>query len=98
VVTWAELGRLIAGALGVIGWVMRVPEPLGVVAGEIADVAARVAGHPLMFSSQKVIEMRQPAWVASPERTVRELGWTAPTPLPEAVAAAVRWYRDHGWL
>jgi nucleoside-diphosphate-sugar epimerase len=98
VVTWTELGRLIAGALGVIGRVVRVPEPLGVLAGEIADVAARVAGHPLIFNSQKVIEMRQPAWVASPERTARELGWTAPTPLPDAIAAAVRWYRDHGWL
>jgi hypothetical protein len=42
--------------------------------------------------------MRQAAWVASAERAARELGWAAPTPLPDAIAAAVRWYRDHGWL
>ena len=28
----------------------------------------------------------------------RVLGWTAPTPLDDALAATVAWYRDHGWL
>jgi nucleoside-diphosphate-sugar epimerase len=98
VVTWGQLGRLVADALGISGRIVRVPERLGRVAGAIADVAARVTGHPRTFGSQKMIEMRQPAWVASPERAARELGWTAPTPLPNAVEAAVRWYRDHGWL
>ena len=55
-------------------------------------------GGPQIFSSQKVIEMLAPAWVASPEKAQRMLGWTARTPLDEALALTVRWYRDHGWL
>jgi len=98
VVTWSELGQKIAAALGVRGRVLRLPEFSIRAAGRIADLAARLRGRPQIFSSQKVIEMLAPAWVASPEKAARLLGWNAQTPLDEALALTVRWYRDHGWL
>ncbi len=98
VVTWCELGQKIAGALGVRGRILRLPEFAIRTAGKIADLAAWLRGHPQIFSSQKVIEMLAPAWVASPEKAARLLGWKAQTPLDEALALTVRWYRDHGWL
>ena len=78
--------------------VLRLPEFAIRTAGWIADLAARLRGRPQIFSSQKVIEMLAPAWVASPEKAARLLGWNAQTPLDEALALTVRWYRDHGWL
>jgi nucleoside-diphosphate-sugar epimerase len=98
VVTWSELGQKISSALGVRGRVLRLPEFAIRTAGRVADVAARLRGTPQIFSSQKVIEMLAPAWVASPEKAQRMLGWRAQTPLDEALALTVRWYRDHGWL
>lgn len=98
VVTWSELGRKISGALGVRGRVLRLPEFAIRAAGRLADVAARLRGRPQIFSSQKVIEMLAPAWVASPGKAQAKLGWSAATPLDEALALTVRWYRDHGWL
>lgn len=98
VVTWSELGRKIVAALGARDRVLHLPESLVRAAGRVADLAARLQGRPHIFSSQKVIEMLAPAWVASPQKAQDVLGWTARTPLDEALALTVRWYREHGWL
>ena len=98
VVTWYELGRKIAAALGGRGRALHLPEFSVRVLGWLSDCAARLRGRPNIFSSQKVIEMLAPAWVTSPRKAQEVLGWTSPTPLDEALALTVRWYRDHGWL
>lgn len=98
VVTWSELGQKISTALGVRGRVLRLPEAAIRISGRTADLLSRLRGRPQIFSSQKVIEMLAPAWVASPQKAQRMLGWAARTPLDEALTLTVRWYRDHGWL
>lgn len=97
-VTWLDLGRRIARALGREGRVLRVPEPGLRLAGRLADAAARLRGRPEIFSSQKVVEMLAPAWVADPLPARRLLGWSAATPLDRALELTVAWYRGHGWL
>ena len=77
---------------------LRLPGPAIRAAGLLAEWFARIQGRPAIFSPQKVLEMLAPAWVASPEPASRLLGWTAPTPLDQALWQTVRWYRDHGWL
>jgi dihydroflavonol-4-reductase len=98
VVSWVELGQLIAAALGVAGRPLRLPEFIAAAAGRIADVYALARGKPEIFSSQKVIEMLAPAWVCSAEKAAHDFGWRASTPLPDALATTARWYREHGWL
>jgi nucleoside-diphosphate-sugar epimerase len=98
VVSWVELGRLIASALGVAGRPLRLPETVATIAGMVADALARVRGRPDIFSSQKVIEMLAPAWVCSSDKAARDFGWRAATPLSEGLATTARWYREHGWL
>ncbi len=98
VVTWSELGQKISAALGVRGHVLRLPEFAIRASGRVADLAARLRGRPQIFSSQKVIEMLAPAWVASSGKAQTIMGWSAKTPLEEALSLTVRWYRDHGWL
>lgn len=97
-VSWAELGRRIARALGREGRILPLPVPAIRLAGRLADTAARLRGRPGIFSSQKVLEMLAPAWVASPEPSRRLLDWSAPTPLDQALEQTVRWYRNHGWI
>jgi dihydroflavonol-4-reductase len=98
VVTWRGFGEKIAAALGGRCHVLRLPEALVRASGTFADRSARLRGRPHIFSSQKVIEMLAPAWVASPRKAQELLGWTSETPLDEALARTVRWYRDQGWL
>jgi nucleoside-diphosphate-sugar epimerase len=96
--TWADFGRRIAAALGRPARVLRLPSPLVRACGHGADLWARLRGRPGIFSSQKVMEMLAPGWVASPDKAARLLGWVAPTALDQALAATVAWYRNHGWL
>lgn len=98
VVTWADLGQRIARTLGRRGRVVPIPEGALRLAGRLAEAASRLRGRPGIFSPQKVEEMLAPAWVASPEKAQRLLGWRAATPLDEALARTTRWYRDHDWL
>ena len=98
VVSWVELGQLIASALGVAGRPLRLPEFAAATAGRIADLFARARGRPDIFSSQKVIEMLAPAWVCSADKAARDFAWRASTPLSDALATTARWYREHGWL
>jgi nucleoside-diphosphate-sugar epimerase len=97
-VTWADFGRKIAAALGRPGRVLPLPASLVRAAGRGADLWAGLRGRAGIFSSQKVAEMLAPGWVASPDKARRVLGWVAPTPLDQALAATVAWYRNHGWL
>jgi len=96
--TWAEFGLAIAAALGRPGRVLRLPEPAVRAAGVVADLWSRLLRYPGIFSSQKVLEMLAPGWVASPDKARRMLGWEAPTALDQALATTVAWYRNHGWL
>jgi len=98
VVSWLELGQLIASALGVAGRPLRLAEFVAAAAGRIADLYALVRRQPEIFSSQKVIEMLAPAWVCSADQAAHDFGWRASTPLPDALATTARWYRKHGWL
>ena len=96
--TWAEFSRRIAAVLGRTGRIVPLPEPLVRACGHCADLWARLRRRPGIFSSQKVLEMLAPGWVASPDKAARMLGWTAPTELGRALAATAAWYRDHGWI
>ncbi|MFH1016583.1 MAG: NAD-dependent epimerase/dehydratase family protein [Pseudomonadota bacterium] len=98
IVTWAQLARMIAKAVGARGHILRVPDLAVAAAGKLADVLARVKGTPQMFSSQKVLEMRQAAWTCSPAKAARELDWHAATPIQEALRRTALWYGEHGWL
>ncbi len=98
IVTWVGLGRLIGQAVGIRGRIVRLPETVGILAGMAADVFARMGGTPRIFSSQKVIEMRQAAWVCNSAKAARDFGWRASTPVAEALNKTAHWYREHGWL
>jgi len=89
---------MIAAAVGVRSVGVPVPEWAAVVAGRVADGFARLRGRPEVFSSQKVIEMRQRAFVCTPARAASDLGWSAATPLSDGLARTASWYRAHGWL
>ncbi|HEX5421875.1 MAG TPA: epimerase, partial [Gammaproteobacteria bacterium] len=98
IVSWLELGRLIGAAVGVAGRVLHIPEGVASGAGRLADALALVRRRAAIFSSQKVLEMRAPAWVCSAAKAERDLGWRAATPLDDALASTAGWYRENGWL
>lgn len=98
-VSWRELGETIRVAMGK-DRVLRIAIPEWVAApiGHAAGFAGRLIGRALPVNGQKVIEMRQDAWICSNSAIKEAIGWRPRLPLPEAVAQTVAWYRAHGWL
>jgi nucleoside-diphosphate-sugar epimerase len=63
-----------------------------------ANALARLTGKPPLLHEQRLIEIRQQAWVYSGEKARRELGFEPAKSLPEALDETVAWYRKEGWL
>lgn len=97
-VTWTMLGEAIVEALGIRARTIRIPDMMVRSAGVLSDLIAHLRGKPHMFSSQKVLEMRESAWVCSPEKAKRDLHWNTTTSFQDGIRNTVRGYQGHGWL
>ena len=97
--TWAELGGMIADALG-RRHVRIVPVPMPGVWGVAATVhgVSRVLRHPLYLNLDKAREIAAGSWMCSPEAAADELGYVVETPLAERLRETASWYRRAGWL
>jgi nucleoside-diphosphate-sugar epimerase len=51
-----------------------------------------------MFNRDKTRELIQPAWVCSPAKAARLLGWRARTLVEEGLKSTLAWYRQEGLL
>ena len=98
-VSWRELGETIRVAMGK-DRVLRIAIPEWVAApiGHTAGLVGRLTGRALPVNGQKVIEMKQDAWICANDAIKEALGWRPRLPLAEAVAQTVAWYRANGWL
>lgn len=97
-VVWRRFTLDVAEILGCR--VVPLPVPLSVmkVVALCGDAICRVSESPPLFRSEKLEEMMRIAWVCSPEKARRELGWQSRTPLRDAIEKTGKWYRSHGWI
>ena len=96
--TYTEIARLLARVLDKRTLRVTVPlialEPIVLV----AKIQERLTGKPALLNEQRVLNMRQPYLICSPEKARRELGFQPAYELEAAVAETAAWYREHGWL
>jgi dihydroflavonol-4-reductase len=97
--TWAELGRLVAQAVG-RRRVLNVPVLRCAVWATAAavDTAAHVVRQPFYLGLDKAREITAGSWVCSTQAARDELGFSAESPLVERLKETVAWYREAGWL
>lgn len=97
-VIWREFAQLVGRKMGYKPVVTPVPIALMKMIGKIGDMMGKVTGKPALIRSEKIMEMEQLSWVCSTSKARDVLGWTASTPLDEAVERTRDWYFRHGWL
>jgi 2-alkyl-3-oxoalkanoate reductase len=97
-VVWREFAVEVARVMGYRALVLPIPLAAMKAAALAGDVAGRLSGKAKLFRTEKLEEMRQLAWVCSPDKAFRHMGWQTATPLDEAIRKTVRWYRTNGWI
>lgn len=98
VYTWRELLAAVERAVGKKA--LRLPSPAWAfaTAALVTELYGRLRRRAVIFTRDKVVEMRQRYWVCSHDEISRDLGWQPQVGLNEGAALTAAWYRQHGWL
>ncbi len=97
-VVWKEFGLQVARIMGCRAVALPVPINIMKLLALAGEFAGRLTGEPSLFRTEKFEEMKQLAWVCSPNKALRDLDWFTTTPLDHAIQETAKWYADHGWI
>ena len=97
--TYAELGQLIAQALGrPTVRVVRVPLPVVWTVAAAAELLGRIGRPAGYLNFDKAREIAAGSWTCSAQRAREQLGFRPEAPLAERIGQTAAWYRQAGWL
>jgi nucleoside-diphosphate-sugar epimerase len=97
-VSWRDVYRAVAEAIGRPLSEIDIPQVLVDVAGVLGDLHAWVTGTPTLVTRQKITLSKADYWVCSGGRAERDFGFRATIGLREGMRETYRWYVEHGWL
>lgn len=96
--TWRDLLAALEQAAGRPLRIIPLPPPVwSAIAAAAEAFAASTGGEPLLDRS-RVIEMRQPAWLADGAALQAATGWRPTVGIEQGIAETMRWYRAAGWV
>jgi len=99
VYSWKEIGRHIQRALGK-QYVLKMPLP-AVIAWPVAwffDLIGALRKQSGLISRQKVLEMKQEAWICTNKKIKSELGWSPRLSLEQGIKQTALWYQKENWI
>jgi nucleoside-diphosphate-sugar epimerase len=96
--SWADLGRMVARALGKNAFVVPLPCWGLKVAGAVATGISRLLDRRLFLNADKAREATAGSWICSNQQLRAETNWRPMATLAERLEDTVRWYRAQGWL
>lgn len=98
-VNWLELGEEIKKAVGKKSVIkLNIPEKLVYPIGFASDILARITRKPALLNNQKLIEMKQEAWLCSNKKIKEILGWKSGYTLSSGIKETADWYFKEGWI
>ena len=96
--TWRDLLAALEQAAERPLRIIPLPPPVWSALAAVAEAfAASTGGEPLLDRS-RVIEMRQPAWLADGSALQAATGWRPTVGIEQGIAETMRWYRAAGWV
>jgi nucleoside-diphosphate-sugar epimerase len=96
--TWEDVAAGLEKALGRGVRAVRVPAAAFMLAGRVAEWAARPLSAVPVFDERRARDVALRTWTCDTAVTERALGWRAEVPLFEGLERTARWYRQVGWL
>ena len=98
VYTWRDMLGAVEQANGRKALRITSPPWAFTAAAFLSETYGRLRRQAVIFTRDKVKEMRQRHWVCSHDEISRDLGWTPRVTLKEGAALTAAWYRQHRWL
>jgi nucleoside-diphosphate-sugar epimerase len=97
--TYADLGRMVAKALG-RHFVLVIPTAIPVVRTVAVggEAISRLRRHPLFMNLEKAREITAGNWLCSAQKAAAELGFAVAAPLSDRLRQTALWYREKKWL
>lgn len=96
--SWRDLVQTAGEAFGKDPMTIPVP-PLFFEAGARAsELWGNLTGQAMIFTRDKLAEMKQPHWVCGHRALTELLDWEPAWPLDRGAKQTAEWYIDHGWL
>lgn len=93
-----EFAASIARAMGKRMHILRMPEWIVASIGAVNTFFSRFMARPPLLTLERFREIRQDRWICDSSRLAEAIGPFAVTPLDQALAATVAWYRKEGWI
>ena len=96
--TWRDLLAALEQAAGRPLRIIPLPPPIWSAMAAIAEAFAASTGQEPLLDRSRVIEMRQPAWLADGSALQAATGWRPTVGIEQGIAETMRWYRAAGWV
>ena len=95
---WDEVAKIGAKILGISFKTKKIPERMLNPAAIIFELLAIFSSKPALYDRQKMLEIKQSCWVASPEKFFRDFNFAPEFDLKTGLAHTLDWYIREKWL
>ena len=96
--SWHEVAKAAADKMNVSMKALKIPESILVPIAIFFEALAMFSAKPALFDRQRMIDIRQSCWAASPENFFSDFDFTPQFNLTAGLAHTLDWYVQQKWL
>jgi nucleoside-diphosphate-sugar epimerase len=96
--TWSEIGKVTEKALRKKTLKVRVPHTVVYSLASIAQLLSYFSTQPATLNLEKAKDIVQSNWICSPQKAVKELGYSQRISISDGVERTVNWYKQMRWM
>jgi dihydroflavonol-4-reductase len=96
--SWQEVAKAAADEMNVSVKALKIPESILIPIAIFFEALAMLSTKPALFDRQRMIDIRQSCWTASPENFFRDFDFTPQFNLTTGLAHTLDWYVKQKWL
>ena len=95
---WKQIAEECAKIMNVKVKTLKVPEAFLTPVAIFFEVLAQFSSKPALFDRQRMIDIQQSSWSASPENFYRVFEFQPQYKLNKGLNETINWYLQEGWL
>ena len=96
--SWEEIAKSAAKKMNTSIKTLKISESVLVPIAIIFEILAMFSSKPALFDRQRMIDIKQSCWTASPENFFRDFDFKPKFELAAGLACTLDWYLQKKWL